>query len=445
VNRRQLAEVERTPLERSLPRLKSLTSPLTGVVPFTQQLLPTTDDARLFHVASITCESEAILGSSSNRFNGGISVTYDAALAAAIGEGLERYAGAYTEENLVRFTTAAEIGPAAARPETFTLFHPSQYARQGFPFVPFTSETRIRWTPAFRLPGGEPAYVPTQLSAVGDVYHGEPRLGYATSSGMACGPTLEEAILSGLLELVERDAFLVAWYNALSLPLVDWRSDAVIAEENRRFFAPTGLEFRVVDLSPVIGVPTALSVCRDEYGEVALAVGCASAPTMRDAVRKSIRESFQTRSFGRQLRADMPDWRCEDFDAIETFEDHVLFYAGREGAARAGFIDRSPVRTPIAAVAGLEGRTVTDWIRAIVAKLARVGASVFVVETTPPDLRSAGLHAVAVVSPELCRLDVPYRQRYLGGRRLYDAAFEAGLLPRPLTIDGLNPLPHPFP
>ena len=442
---RRLAEVSRTPLEISLPRLKSLASPLTGIVPFTQQLLPATDDARLFHIASITGESEAVIGSSANRYNGGISVTYDAALAAAIGEGLERYAGAYTDENRVRVSTAADLGAATARPADYTLFHPAQYAEPGFPFVPFGEDTRIRWAPAFRLPGGEPAFVPAQLATVGDIYHGEPRLGYATSSGMACGATLEEAILSGLLELVERDAFLIAWYDALSLPLVDWSGDPLVTAENRRFFDPTGLRYAVVDLSGILGIPTALGVCRDERGDVALAVGCASAPTMQDAVRKAIRESFQTRSFGRQLRADIPDWACTDFAEIQSFEDHVLFYAFPEGAARAAFLDASPARTAVGAVAPLPGTTVTGWIEAIVARLARAGASVFVVETTPPDLRAAGLHAVAVVSPELCRLDVPYRHRYLGGRRLYHAAHEAGLLPAPLTLDRLNPLPHPFP
>jgi ribosomal protein S12 methylthiotransferase accessory factor len=50
-----------------------------------------------------------------------------------------------------------------------------------------------------------------------------------------------------------------------------------------------------------------------------------------------------------------------------------------------------------------------------------------------------------VIAPELCPLDADHRARFLGGRRLYETAFELGLSRRPLDAAGLNPYPHPFP
>jgi ribosomal protein S12 methylthiotransferase accessory factor len=332
-----------------------------------------------------------------------------------------------------------------ASPASFALFHERQYAQPDFPYAPFTRDTRIRWTPAFRLPGGEPAFVPTQLTSLGTAFHGEPHLGYSTSSGMACGPTFEEAILAGLLEIVERDAFMLTWYNTLSLPRVDYAADAAIVEDERRFYRSTGLRYLVLDLSVFHAIPTALGIVRDDSGEIALAVGCASAPTMRDAVRKALREAFQTRAFGRQLRADQPERRCETFDAVEEFEDHVLYYSLPQGAQQAAFIDRSQQRVRVGDVAPLEGDSVTAHILAIVDRLTRAGVDTYVVDNTPPDLRSAGLRTAAVVAPQLCRLDVPYRFRYLGGERLCRTSYGLGLLPRPQTIDDLNCLPHPFP
>ena len=220
-----LAETERTPLERSLPLLKSLVSPLTGIVPFTTPMLPSTDDARLFHVASTTANAESLIGAAANRYSGGIDYTPAGALAAAIGEAAERYAAAYIPASHMIAATAAELGGTAVDPASFALFDDAQYEQPGFHFRRFTPHTRVRWSPAFRLPGGEPAYVPTQLVHLLADSHDDTPVGYATSSGMACGATLEEAILSGLLELVERDAFLLAWYDRLSLPLVDWSGD----------------------------------------------------------------------------------------------------------------------------------------------------------------------------------------------------------------------------
>jgi ribosomal protein S12 methylthiotransferase accessory factor len=49
------------------------------------------------------------------------------------------------------------------------------------------------------------------------------------------------------------------------------------------------------------------------------------------------------------------------------------------------------------------------------------------------------------VAPELCALDVVEGACFLGGRRMYEAAFDAGLVARRLEPTDLNPDPHPFP
>ena len=47
---------------------------------------------------------------------------------------------------------------------------------------------------------------------------------YETSNGCAIGGSLEEAIFHGILEIVERDAFLLTWYAKLPLPRLDLSS-----------------------------------------------------------------------------------------------------------------------------------------------------------------------------------------------------------------------------
>jgi ribosomal protein S12 methylthiotransferase accessory factor len=67
------------------------------------------------------------------------------------------------------------------------------------------------------------------------------------------------------------------------------------------------------------------------------------------------------------------------------------------------------------------------------------------VDATAPDIRSAEVSVARVVVPELCPLDADHRARFLGGRRLYEAAYELGLSSRVLDAADLNPYPHPFP
>jgi ribosomal protein S12 methylthiotransferase accessory factor len=71
--------------------------------------------------------------------------------------------------------------------------------------------------------------------------------------------------------------------------------------------------------------------------------------------------------------------------------------------------------------------------------------SAYAVDVTSPDVRSAGFRVARVIAPELCQLDVVERARFLGGTRLYEAAYVAGLVDRPLLHAELNPDPHPFP
>ena len=84
-------------------------------------------------------------------------------------------------------------------------------------------------------------------------------------------------------------------------------------------------------------------------------------------------------------------------------------------------------------------------MEAICRRLERRGLSAYAVDVTAPDIREAGLWVARAVVPELCGLDVVHGIRYLGGRRLYDAPVDAGLLDQPLDLSELNPDPHPFP
>ena len=439
------ANARRTPLAQSLPRLTSLVSPYTGIVPFTGQILSVTDDAPLFHVAAVTTKSKALIGFEANLYSGGISPTRDHALAASIGEAAERYAGACCPQDSLLVASAAELGARAVAPDTFALFSTAQYARPNFPFVRFDETTRLRWMSAREIRTGVERFVPAQLVYLVGV-HDEPAISYGTSSGMACGATFEEAVLGGLLEIAERDAFLLTWYNRLSLPRVDWSGDPLLVREHERFYAPTRVPYTVLNLTDMLRVPTALVTLRNPRGNVALAVGAASSTSMQGAIRKALREAFQTRAFARRLRLDRPDFEPgTDFSAVRTFEDHVLTYAFDAYAAQTDFLEASSEVVPIAAIASVDDDDLTAAICEIARRLEVAGAHTYVSDLTPIDVQSAGLHVVRVVSPELCRLDVDNTCRFLGGRRLYDAAFAAGLIAAPLDADALNPLPHPFP
>jgi ribosomal protein S12 methylthiotransferase accessory factor len=439
--------VRATPPAATLPRLRSFVSPLTGVVRVLSETLAAPDELRLVSIGCELADGAPTIGTSLESFTGSEHCSRIAAEAAAIGEALERYSGSYVPEERVVFTSAAALGKDAVDPNRFALFSPEQYARPGFPFRPFRPDTVVGWVDGFSVPDGRRVFLPAQLVFMPWERRvpQEARVGHATSSGLACAATLEEAILTGLLEVVERDAFMLVWHNRLSMPRLDWSGDDELVRLDRRYFAPSGLRYSAVDLSVFLDVPTVLGVVRGPTGCLgALGVGAASAPRVADAWRKALAEAFSVRRWVADRALEEPERLGQPAGAIQTFDDHTLYYATEERARLASFLGAGD-RRDVAAVEPLEGDNVLELIQAVVRRLEVRGASAYAVDVTSPDVADAGLKVVHVLVPELCQLDVVEGVRFLGGRRLYEAAFEAGVVGRPLTPADLNPDPHPFP
>ena len=444
----ELRPVAATPPAATLPRLRSFVSPLAGVVRGVSETLAATDESRLVSIGCQLADGLTTIGTTLESHTGSEHWSRDAAEAAAIGEALERYSGSYVPADRIVVASADELGEDAVDPQRFALFSDDQYGRGGFPFRPFRRDTRVGWVEGFSLPEGRRAYLPAQLVFMPWQRRcvEEARIGHATSSGLACAATLEEAVLTGLLELVERDAFMVAWHNRLSLPLLDWGEHGELVRLDRRYFAPSGLRYAAVDLSVFLDVPAVLGVVHGPPGELgALGVGAACAPRVEIAWRKALAEAFSVRRWVRDRALEEPERLGRPAAAIETFDDHTLYYADERRALRAAFLDASPERRDAQTIAPLEGDNVLEQIEAVCGRLAARGVSAFSADVSSPDVAAAGLRVVHVVAPELCQLDVVEGARFLGGRRLYQAAFETGLVSRPLDPSDLNPDPHPFP
>ena len=408
--------------------LDALVSPYVGVVRGVQEVLAGPQDVRL---VTMWCETGHL---GVQHVGGGSGTSASEARAAAIGEAVERYAASHADALVV--ATARELGAAAVDPARFALFTARQYARAGFPYVPFDRDTRIAWVAGRSLPDGAHAWLPAQL-----VYlvldRDEPRICRATSSGLACHDDPAEAVLRALLEVLERDAFMITWNARLSWPRLDWTGNRALESFVRTRLRPTGLEVRAIDLGAFWDVPCVLGVARSSVGGTApLGVGAAAATTVERAVEKALDEAVRVRTWAHALRVHA----AGATGPIRDFDDHVGFYADPANAPRAAFLDASSETRRVEDVEALPAGAVV----AICERLAQRGASAYAVDVTSPDVCAAGLSVVRVVVPELCALDVEHDARMLGGRRLYEEPHRLGMR-GPLGEDDVNPDPHPFP
>jgi ribosomal protein S12 methylthiotransferase accessory factor len=427
--------------------LAPLLSPYVGIARSLDEVLAQPSDCGLPSVACELASDPRVLGVGFEHVEGvsGVELDRDRAAAAALGELAERYSLCYVPWERLVVSRSDEL-EGAAEPASFGLFSAEQYARPQFPFRPFTPELEVTWVEGRELPSGSRAWVPAELVFLADPVAGDgARIGYATSSGAACAPTWEQAVLSGLLELCERDAFTILWACRLSLPLLDWSAHPDLCRIDRRYFARTGLDYAAIDMSAFHGLPSVLGVVRapDDDPPV-LAVGAGTATTIERAWFKALSEAFACRAAGRMLLARRRGSGRPDLGDIHSFDDHVLWWAGQPTATAARFLDASDDRVDVHVIDPLPSVR-SHAIGAVLERIAAAGSTAYAVDAIAPDLRSLGLHVIKTLAPGLAMLDVAHGGRFLGSPRLTHAAADRGLLPRPLAPDELNSDPHPFP
>ena len=274
------------------------------------------------------------------------------------------------------------------------------------------------------LPSGQPAYLPAELVFLGPAgIPGERPVAYATSSGLACGESVDDTLQRGLCEVLERDAFMIVWANRLSLPILD---ESQFDPWDSSLLACAGLQHAAVDLSVFHRFPVVLGVVRAPAPfPGAVGVGAAAAPTVERAWWKALSEAFACRAAGAKL--ELLEGRATAASPVATFEDHIRRYAAHELAPATAFLDASAAVNAAEAVPALEGDTAPEWIDALCRRVCAAGSTAYAVDVTAPDVSALGLTVTRVIAPELCRLDVPHDARFLGGRRLYETATRLGL------------------
>ncbi|MER5872878.1 TOMM precursor leader peptide-binding protein, partial [Streptomyces sp. NPDC002044] len=374
-------------------------------------------------------------------------------------EGLERYAGmrARSRTTSVR-GTLRRFGADAVDPRRAGLY--SDAFHEANPRVrPFDPDREIPWVWGWSLRDSAPRLVPEVLT----YYHApglENRFVQESSNGCASGGSLSEAVYFGLMEVVERDAFLLAWYGRQPLPEIDPATSsrtATRAMVDR--LALYGYRARFFDTRITFPVPVVTAVAeRFDGGPGRMCFGAGAGLDPESALHSALCEiaTDAVNLPGRTVR-DEARLRAmaADFDLVTALHDHPLVYGVPEMGRHADFLLRSPRAGRPRAVADLVwpdagGAAASHDVRSdlarCVAAVAAAGFDVVVVDQTMPEQRALGLHTVSVLVPGLLPIDFGWsRQRALGMPRMRTALREAGLRPRDLEPADLNPAPHPFP
>ncbi|WP_159887326.1 TOMM precursor leader peptide-binding protein [Paenibacillus puerhi] len=394
------------------------------------------------------------LDTGGDELTGGRAHTLADSRMTAILEGLERYC-AYNPrgKRTVVHGSYRSLAEQALDPVQAGVYSQQQYAQSDFPFAPFDPDQSIPWVWGYSFLQARPLLIPERLAYYslvgGDGFVNE------TSNGCAVGCSLEEAILHGILEVVERDSFLMTWYGSLPVPRLDLRTakDLELNLMIERLLAVTGYELHVFNMTMEHGIPAIWAVAKNtrEHGMNLLSGAGAHLDPIR-AIKSAIHElAGMLPALGETFREEQA--RAEEMlrDPFEVREmaDHSLLYGLPEAEGRLAFLlenNRPPEPISESFRPAMLSADLTMDLKAVLRKLHRLGLDVIVVDQTPCDMRRNGLYGVKVLIPGMLPMTFGHHlTRLTGLERVLTVPEKLGYAREPLTAAQLNPYPHPFP
>jgi ribosomal protein S12 methylthiotransferase accessory factor len=357
--------------------------------------------------------------------SGGKGRTDGQAKVSGICEAIERYSGVWREGLPSKVASYDELGPdSAVEVNLLALFSERQFAdRQRWNSTadrpqtvpaPLDPARPITWSTAWSLTNERERLVPAAYAWYGhpELVHG---FVFPDSNGSAAGNTLEEAILQGFCELVERDSVALWWYNRLRRPGVDLDSfEDSYLREICAFYARQGREVWVLDITADLGIPTFAAVSRRVGGpteDILLGFGSHLDPSI--AVVRALTElnqflpavSVHETDGSTRYKADSPAMLSWWRNGTAAVNEWLLPHPEMPATTAGDFPDRRDM-------------DLTGAIRHCVAVAEQAGLETIVLDQTRPDIELA---VVKVMVPGLRHF-----WRRLGPGRLYDVPVRLG-------------------
>ncbi|MGC7102901.1 TOMM precursor leader peptide-binding protein [Amycolatopsis lurida] len=372
---------------------------------------------------------------------------YGASRLTAVLEALERYGGGLPGgKATITYASFAEVADSAVDPRKLGQHAPWRYREPGFRFREFTPEARTRWVWGYSFGRGEPVLVPEDYAYYRTTHHGaEAPFAYEISNGCALGSCLEEAIFHGILEVAERDAFLMTWYARLpaapiELPAFRDRLVPMLAEA---ITAETGYRVTAYDTTLEQGIPCSWVVATDlrpDTGRPFLVCAAGSHVDPEKSVENALSELgpiLHDNLLRYPAERDRSRAMAADSSLVTEMTDHSLLYGNPDVAPRLDFLTASGTRSrPPAEKRGFAGDDLRDDLLELVGRYLGTGLDVVVVDQTADEHRAGGLACVKVIIPGTLPMTFGHAFRRVDGLpRLRDR----------LAGREINPHPHPFP
>jgi len=380
---------------------------------------------------------------------GGLSVNSDhEALRATVSEALERHIWARTDDYFANRIVASFRDLTETRatdPLRFAGYSAAQRLHNPNR-LHVSADTNFLWIDSYSLTRERPIAIPAQI--VSTFYEKnmppekkEPRIRDCITTGLATHRSKTEALLGGVLEVIERDAFMIMWLNELPLPRIahnDIMKGNPALEELLKRCVRYRLFVHFVRLITDAPAYALMAVVRDPRMLPPIAVGLCAHASMSRAAEKALLEALRARKNARaRVRTYGKPFTKKPSEV--NFAERHLYWADPSHTPALDFLTQGEETALEESVwnnddpkAHLE--RIIDWCRGS-------GYECIVVDLGKSKKNVLGLDIVFVVIPELQPLYLNEARRYEGGERLKLIPRKFDYAPRETLF---TDVPHPF-
>lgn len=368
--------------------------------------------------------------------NGGKGRSDEQARTSALCEAIERFCMVFRKDNY-SISGTLETLEGAIHPNDCMLFSLGQFQSRNHSNAgqtrffsltpePFDKDVETKWTPVFSLTEQKFKYLPSFYCYSQYPFEEEQSpYAYPDSNGCAAGNTIEEAILQGLLELIERDAAAIWWYNRIQRPGLDLTEVTIpFVQDSEAYFSQIGRSLTVLDLSTDLGIPVfaAISYKTGSEGAGEVLYGFGAHLDASIALERAISELGQVLPMAEEAKAGNPIIDPQIVRWIENISADEQNWLRPSAEKRKKLQEDYP---------SLCDPGILEGINYCLEVLKRNELEVLVLDLTQPDV---GLPVVRVIVPGLRHF-----WRRLGPGRLYTVPWKMGWIQEPLKESELNP------
>lgn len=381
---------------------------------------------------------------------GGVSLNKEKSKIKAYGEFIERFCGINylgDHDKKIIYETYKKLSCSCECLDMTDLIHfeNNLYENSKFPLVKYTENSILSWVSGKNLTNGKDTWIPAQKAFIGiELLNGElPHIPWI-STGLACGSNYINALISGIYEVIERDAFMLTWQLKLfgRRIIVDNMTNSELNSLYEHIITHIAGEdkLNIYDISRTEGVYTILTFIRnDNPDSFGLITSAASDVNPEKALLKSLEELCLTQEYAyKELIKDTEKkYQTMKKSDVSDLHKHILYYSTGRRSCEFDFIDKSDCFIRLSEMKEYVNGSNDNILDYIINLLKKDNKTAYSVDLTRKEIKSCGLSVVKAIIVGYNDLEYNHNCRQIKNKRLeyFKNKYNRSI----------NDTPHPFP